>query len=202
MAGHPRTLRHRHQAVGHPARTAEQTRPALALLQTVAAQSHRHIGYRQYGGQHGTLGVIEGIKFINVHRTTRKKFRFQHHGRAAHPVAGVHSGFGQKALVAAVDQRQLPQFVPVGAGRRRIGGQRLGTDAGAFQFVDGLGGFLTERRAAALTAVIHHLVHHPVQCAAHQHRTARLGEGGNRRAAVAPQQRFGQGREGIALHIS
>ena len=202
MAGHPRTLRHRHQAVGHPARSAEQTCPALALLQTVAAQSHRHIGYRQHGGQHGTLGVIEGIKFINVHRTARKKFRFQHPGRAAHPVAGVHGSFGQKALVAAVDQRQFPQFVPVGAGRCRIGGQRLGTDAGAFQFVDGLGGFLTERRAAALTAVIHHLVHHLVQCAAHQHRTARLGEGGNRRAAVAPQQRFGQGREGIALHIS
>ena len=200
FTGHPRTGRHGFQGIGHPPRTAEHAIVRL-VRSLVTAQAYRYIGNRQHGRQHGALGVVECIKFINVHRTARKKSLVQAFGRQLHAVAGVHGRLGQQGFIGSKNQGQFPQLIFVRTGGVGIIRQGLRADARAFQLADGFRRLLAERSAAALAAVIHHLVHHFIHSAAHQHGASGLAQRGHRRTAIAAQQGFGQRGKGITLHI-
>ena len=200
FTGHPRTGRHGFQGIGHPPRTAEHAIVRL-VRSLVTAQAYRYIGNRQHGRQHGALGVVERIKFINVHRAARKKGLVQAFGRQLHTVAGVHGRLGQQGFIGSKNQGQFPQLIFVRTGGVGIIRQGLRADARAFQLADGFRRLLAERSAAALAAVIHHLVHHFIHSAAHQHGASGLAQRGHRRTAIAAQQGFGQRGKGIALHI-
>ena len=202
-----RLCRHRLERRGDLPRAAEHAEAAVTLLQAVAAQADRHIGRGQHGRQQRALGGVEGIEFIHVYGAPGKKLRaaarfLQAAGGQLLPVAGVHAGLGQQALIRAVDQGQLAELVGIGPGGAGIAREFVGADAGAFELLDGLGRLAAERRALALAAVVGDLVQQLVQRAAHEHGAPGFGQGGHRRAAVAPQQRFGQRRKRVAFDIA
>ena len=116
-------------------------------------------------------------------------------------VAGIHGRLGQLGLVGAVDQRKFFQFFPVGPRQAGIGGQLVGGDAGTFQFLDGLGGFLAKSGAAALAVVVDDFVQQAVRRTAHQQGTAGFAQGLHGRTAVTAQQCFRQRGEGVAFHV-
>ena len=201
MYRHAGVRRHAAQRGGHHFGAAEQPHAAVAVLQAVAAQADRHVSHRQHGRQQGALGGVEGIELVDEHRPPRKKLRVQGAGRQLLAVAGVHGALLQQRFVRAVDQRQFPQLFAVGAGGFGIGCQGVRRDAGAFEFLDGLGRFFAKRRRAALPVVVDDAVQQRVDSAAHQQRAAGLVQRLHGRAAVAAQQCFGQRRERITFDI-
>ena len=140
IRGHPT------QAVGHRLGTAEQSHPAVTVLGAVAAQADRHIGHRQHGRQQCPFGGVEGIELVDIDRTTGEKRCIQILRRQLLAVAGVHGTLGEQSFVGAVDQRKFLQLVPVRPRGTGIVRQRLGRDARAFQFFDGLGRLLAKSR--------------------------------------------------------
>ena len=116
-------------------------------------------------------------------------------------VAGIHGCLGQLGLVGTVDQRKFFQLFPVSPRQAGIGGQLVGGDAGTFQFLDGLGGFLAKSGAAALAVVVDDFVQQAVRRTAHQQGAAGFAQGLHGRTAVTAQQCFRQRGEGVAFHI-
>ena len=182
---------------------AEQAEAPFIVLQSVAAKGHRYIlGHGEHGLQQAALGGVEGIEFVDKHRASGEEVRLQRFGRRQHPVARVHGRALQQCLVGGEDTRQLAQLTAAVAGVLGQFFQLPGTETGALEFVQGLGAFFAEGRAAPVAAVVHQIRPHGLQRPAHQHRPARVGEGTHRRAAVGLQNILRQAGEAVAGHIA
>ena len=201
MGGHTGLCGHPLEGIDHIFGTAEQPHAAVPVLLAVTAKADRYIGHRQHGRQQGALRRIKGIKLVNVHGTPRKEGCVKPLRRALLAVAGVHSALGQQPLIRSIDQGQFIQLFAVGSGGLCILCQHFRRYTGAFQFADGLGRLLAEGGAAPLAAVVHDLVQQRIRRPAQQQGTARLGQGGHGRPAVAAQQGLRQRGEGVAFDI-
>ena len=195
-------MRQRDQITRHILCAAEKPRAMLKVLHAIGTQRHRNIGGLHQTAQQLALGGIEGVKFIHKNSRTGQILRHKALGCHLYTIPRVHGRACQKCLVGGKNQRQLLQFFCAGACLRGQLCQLLAADPGAFQFIDGFGCHAAKCDAAAVTAIILHLLAQAFHRAAHQYGTARIRNGGDGRAAIGLQNMLGQTAEGIAVHIS